>query len=102
MSRVVWLEDAREKALYGSKAVDLGQAIRDGLPVPPGVALSGAIVEAVASGEDVAIEEVLQWVRPLGEPPGIRPAAIPGYPGKALRHPGLAAVRPAAIRRTQS
>ena len=76
MSRVVPLEDAREKALYGSKAVDLGQAIRDGLPVPPGVALSGAIVEAVASGEDVALEEVQRWVRPLGGPLAVRSSAV--------------------------
>ena len=76
MSRVVPLEGAREKALYGSKAVDLGQAIRDGLPVPPGIALSGAIVEAVASGEDDAIEEVLQWVRPLGGPLAVRSSAV--------------------------
>jgi len=76
LSRVVPLEGAREKALYGSKAVDLGQAIRDGLPVPPGVALSGAIVEAVASGEDVALEEVLQWVRPLGGPLAVRSSAV--------------------------
>ena len=34
--------------------------------------------------------------------PGIRSAAIPGHPGEALRHPGIVAVSPAAIRRTQS
>ena len=44
MKRVVPLEKALEVALFGSKAVGLGQAIRDHLPVPPGVALSGDIV----------------------------------------------------------
>jgi len=30
---------ARETSLYGSKAVGLGDAARQGLPLPPGVAL---------------------------------------------------------------
>ena len=46
MSEIVALLDAHDVALFGSKAVGLGQALRDGLPVPPGVALSGAVVEA--------------------------------------------------------
>jgi hypothetical protein len=41
------LVKAHETALFGSKAV-LGQAMRDGPPVPP-FALSGAVVEAVAA-----------------------------------------------------
>jgi len=47
----VALAEAADTSLFGSKAVGLGQALRDGLTVPPGVALSGAIVEAVAAGE---------------------------------------------------
>ena len=35
----------------------LGDAARQGLPVPPGVALSGDLVEAVASGDEKAIEK---------------------------------------------
>ena len=54
----------------------LGQAIRDGLPVPPGVALSGAIVEAVAAGEQPAIKEVTKWVGPLGGPLAVRSSAM--------------------------
>jgi pyruvate,water dikinase len=73
--RVVLLEDAHEEALFGSKAVGLGQAIREGLPVPPGVALSGDIVDAVAAGEPEAIEEVVTWVRPLGGPLAVRSSA---------------------------
>ena len=34
MKRVVPLEKALDDTLFGSKAVGLGQAIRDGLPVP--------------------------------------------------------------------
>jgi pyruvate,water dikinase len=73
---VVPLENAREVAYFGSKAVGLGQAIRDGLPVPPGVALSGAIVEAVAAGERHAIHEVATWVKPLGGPLAVRSSAV--------------------------
>jgi pyruvate, water dikinase len=76
VKRVVPLEEALEEAEFGSKAVGLGQAIRDGLPVPPGVALSGDIVEAVAAGESPAMREVAKWVRPLGGPLAVRSSAI--------------------------
>ena len=75
MKRVVPLDKALDEAIFGSKAVGLGQAIRDGLPVPPGVALSGSIVEAVASGEEAAIREVTKWVAPLGGPLAVRSSA---------------------------
>ena len=47
MKKAVPFREARETTLYGSKAVGLGDAARHGLPVPPGVALSGDLVEAV-------------------------------------------------------
>ena len=75
MKRVVPLDKAHDAALFGSKAVGLGQAIRDGLPVPPGVALSGSIVEAVAAGEQRAIDTVTRWVEPLGGPLAVRSSA---------------------------
>ncbi len=75
MKGVVPLEKALDETLFGSKAVGLGQAIRDGLPVPPGVALSGSIVEAVAAGERAAIKEVARWVKPLGGPLAVRSSA---------------------------
>jgi len=76
VKRVVPLEKALDDTIFGSKAVGLGQAIRDGLPVPPGVALSGAIVEAVAAGEQPAINEVAKWVGPLGGPLAVRSSAM--------------------------
>ena len=76
MKRVVPLEKALDDTIFGSKAVGLGQAIRDGLPVPPGVALSGSIVEAVAAGEQSAIKEVAKWARPLGGPLAVRSSAM--------------------------
>ncbi len=76
MKQVVPLEKAHDSAIFGSKAVGLGQAIRDGLPVPPGIALSGSIVEAVAAGEQPAIDEVCKWVIPLGGPLAVRSSAV--------------------------
>jgi len=76
VKQAVPLEKALDDAIFGSKAVGLGQAIRDGLPVPPGVAFSGPLVEAVAAGEQSAIKEVTKWVRPLGGPLAVRSSAM--------------------------
>ena len=76
MSGVVPLAEAREDALYGSKAVGLGAAARGGLPLPPGVALSGAVVEAVASGDEHAIEKVEEAILPLRIPLAVRSSAV--------------------------
>ena len=73
--RIATLEDALEEKLFGSKAVGLGAAIRSGLPVPPGVALCGETVEAVASQDPDAIAEVRRWVEPLGGPLAVRSSA---------------------------
>ncbi|HZR90943.1 MAG TPA: PEP/pyruvate-binding domain-containing protein [Gaiellaceae bacterium] len=76
MNGVVPLEQAHDEAIFGSKAVGLGQAARAGLPLPPGVALSGAVVEAVAGGEEAVIREVEESVRPLGGPLAVRSSAV--------------------------
>jgi pyruvate,water dikinase len=76
VSGVVPLAEARDDALYGSKAVGLGAAARGGLPLPPGVALSGSVVEAVASGENGAIQEVRQAIRSLPIPLAVRSSAV--------------------------
>jgi pyruvate,water dikinase len=73
---VVPLAKAVDDSVFGSKAVGLGQAARGGLPIPPGVALSGAIVEAVAGGEEDAIEKVAKWVRPIRGPLAVRSSAV--------------------------
>lgn len=70
------LAKARDDGIFGSKAVGLGQAAREGLPLPPGFALSGDIVEAVASGEEDAIEEVLEAARSLQAPLAVRSSAV--------------------------
>lgn len=76
MSEVVPLEQAHETALFGSKAVGLGEAIRDGLPVPPGVALSGAVVDAVAGRDEDAMAAVAAAVEALSVPLAVRSSAI--------------------------
>jgi phosphoenolpyruvate synthase/pyruvate phosphate dikinase len=73
---VVPLVKARDDSIFGSKAVGLGQAAREGLPLPPGVALSGAIVEAVAGGEERAIRKVVKAVKPLLSPLAVRSSAV--------------------------
>ena len=76
MKEVVPLVKARDDARFGSKAVGLGQAAREGIPLPPGVALSGSIVEAVAAGDDRAIKKVARSVRPLHGPLAVRSSAV--------------------------
>jgi pyruvate,water dikinase len=73
---VVPFAKARETSLYGSKAVGLGDAARQGLPVPPGVALSGDLVEAVASGDEKAIEKVAKAIAGLSAPFAVRSSAV--------------------------
>lgn len=75
MNGVVPLADARDASLYGAKAVGLGDAARAGLPVPPGIALSGAIVDDVAAGNDDTIEAVLAAAGPLQGPLAVRSSA---------------------------
>ena len=76
MKKVVPFAKAHETSLYGSKAVGLGEAARHGLPIPPGVALSGDLVEAVASGDDSAIEKVARAIAALPPPFAVRSSAV--------------------------
>src|SRR6185369_4436736 len=76
MKKVVPFKKARETSLYGSKAVGLGDAVRQGLPVPPGVALSGDLVEAVASEDVKAIEKVAKAIAALRPPFAVRSSAV--------------------------
>jgi pyruvate,water dikinase len=76
VKQIVPLEAAQERSLFGSKAVGLGEAIRAGLPVPPGIALSGSIVEAVAAGEPRAMKDVAKSASPLIGPLAVRSSAV--------------------------
>ena len=70
------LVGADEEELYGAKAVGLGDALRAGLPVPPGVALPGAAVDAIASGEAEATAALRDAVGPLPMPVAVRSSAV--------------------------
>lgn len=76
MTDLLALAEVSDTSVFGSKAVGLGEALRDGLPVPPGVALAGPLVEAVAGEEDAAIATVVEAVRPLGGPLAVRSSAV--------------------------
>jgi len=73
---IVPLLGAAEEALYGAKAVGLGDALRAGLPVPPGVALPGPEVDAIASGETDATAALREAVRDLVPPLAVRSSAV--------------------------
>ena len=76
MKKIAPFMKAREVSLFGSKAVGLGDAERQGLPVPPGVALSGDLVEAVASGDVKCIEKVASAIADLPPPFAVRSSAV--------------------------
>jgi pyruvate,water dikinase len=54
----VALAEAREEWELGGKAVQLGAALRAGLPVPEGVALPAVLVAAVAARDPTAVTEL--------------------------------------------
>ena len=76
MKKVVPFAKARETSLFGSKAVGLGDAARQGLPVPPGVALSGDLVEAIASGDANAMEKLQTAIAAMASPFAVRSSAV--------------------------
>ncbi len=76
MSDIVPLVEADEEALYGGKAVGLGDALRAGLPVPPGIALPGTAVDLIASGDAAATAALQDAVRPLPTPLAVRSSAV--------------------------
>ena len=76
VKKIVPFREARERSLFGSKATGLGDAAREGLPVPPGVAMSGDVVEAVASGDDKAIEKLTKAIAALPPPFAVRSSAV--------------------------
>ena len=70
------LVGAEEEALYGAKAVGLGEALRAGLPVPPGVALPGPEVDEIAAGVAAVAVVLRDAVRELPTPFAVRSSAV--------------------------
>jgi pyruvate,water dikinase len=75
VTEVVPLVEAADDSRFGAKATGLGAAARAGLSIPPGIALSGAFVDAVAAGRDDAIEQLITAARPLRAPLAVRSSA---------------------------
>ena len=76
MKAVVPLAEASDDSVFGSKAVGLGEAARAGLPLPPGIALAGSIVEEVASGDEDAISQITESLSGLPVPLAVRSSAV--------------------------
>ncbi|HEV2775267.1 MAG TPA: PEP/pyruvate-binding domain-containing protein [Solirubrobacteraceae bacterium] len=74
--QTVALAEARDESEFGGKAVGLGEAIRAGLPVPDGVALSAALVAALAAGERAAVAELNAVHRSLPGPLAVRSSCV--------------------------
>jgi phosphoenolpyruvate synthase/pyruvate phosphate dikinase len=75
MTEVVALASAVDESRFGAKATGLGAAARAGLPIPPGIALSGSFVEAVAAGQEDALEKLITAARFLEGPLAVRSSA---------------------------
>ena len=70
------LAEADTEELYGAKAVGLGDALRAGLPVPPGLALPGSQVDSIASGDRAATSALLRALGELPTPLAVRSSAV--------------------------
>ena len=70
------LADAIDEQSFGGKAVQLGAAIRAGLPVPDGLALPVEVVEAVGRGDRATRDHVDTLCEGLGGPVAVRSSAI--------------------------
>ena len=75
MTEVVPLAEAHEDSRFGAKATGLGAAARAGLPIPPGLALSGTFVDAVAAGHGLATELLTKAAQSLEAPLAVRSSA---------------------------
>ncbi len=68
------LSEARDESRFGGKAVQLGAAARAGLPVPAGIALAAALVDALATGG--ATDELDSILDGLDAPLAVRSSAV--------------------------
>jgi pyruvate,water dikinase len=70
------LSEVTNERYFGGKAVQLGEAIRAGLPVPPGFALPAPFVAAVGEGDAAAAAELARRYDALGLPVSVRSSGI--------------------------
>jgi len=70
------LEDDLDADRYGGKAAQLAAAVRAGLPVPRGLALSTELVQALAADESAAAAELERAWSLLRPPLAVRSSAV--------------------------
>lgn len=70
------LREAFDTGAYGGKAVQLGAALRAGLPVPDGIAVAADIVDALAAGSGAARSTFLAAAGNLEGPVAVRSSAV--------------------------
>lgn len=80
------LEQAIDASRFGGKAAQLAEALRAGLPVPRGVAVSVTLVDAVARGDPAAAGELERAAAALRPPLAARSSAV----GEDARHASFA------------
>ena len=73
---MIALREAFDVAAFGGKAVQLGEALRAGLPVPDGFALSARWVDRVVSGDETALEELRGLLPELRQHVAVRSSAV--------------------------
>lgn len=72
----VELRLAENEAIFGGKSVQLGASLRAGLPVPPGWALSVALVDAVVSGDAAVLATLRDFLRDKPRPFAVRSSGV--------------------------
>lgn len=72
----IHLSEAFDEAICGGKAVQLGAAIRAGLPVPTGFVLPAPLVNAIATQDAAAIEVAVQAFAQLEGAVAVRSSAV--------------------------
>lgn len=73
---IVGLAEATDEAEFGGKAVQLGTALRAGLSVPPGFAISARLVGAVVEGHAAALAVLERSCGSLDGPCAVRSSAV--------------------------
>jgi pyruvate, water dikinase len=74
--RPVPLAEAADESRFGGKAVSLGRSLREGLPVPEGVALDVDTVDAIARDGAAAIAACDELLQALGGRVAVRSSAV--------------------------
>lgn len=86
--RPVPLSEATDEAAFGGKAVQLGHAMRAGLPVPAGVALGVSLVDAFMAGDPEAARAAESVLSSVGPSVAARSSVV-GEDGSAASFAGL-------------